>query len=139
MPFLALNDDHKFNDVGLLWIYVLAAAALTLFTFFISWAWDKSLLKTDSPKPSQSEPEAAENIVEDEDVELMEPVPYIEPDNADLVQRLIKTYGPKPSQPDSDDGDPGDVQAQSSAVQVGDAANVVTGNAASRHRRHNAS
>lgn len=139
MPFLALNDEHKFNDLRLLWVYVLAATALTVLTFVTSWAWDKSLLKTDSAKLSQSEPGDAENIFEHEDVELMEPVPYIEPDNADLVQRLIKTYGPKPSQPDSDDGDPGDVQAQSSAVQVGDAANVVTGNAASRHRRHNAS
>ena len=138
MPFLSLNEQHKFNELGLLWIYILAATALTVLTFVLSWAWDKYLPKTESTDPFQPEPEDAENIVGYEDFEHMEPVPYIEPDDNDLLQQVIKAYAPKPSRPDLDDDDAGDVQAQSSAVQVGDAANLTGGHTTSRQRRHNA-
>jgi hypothetical protein len=127
VPFLSLNDQRQFNNLSLVWIYVIAAVVSTLLTFIASWAWNRFIqnhAENYPSQPNQPQPDVvdAENVGEAADG-VLEPAAYIEPEAEELVQRFLDAL--RRSSPDASDGeDNGEDLAESCAVQREDKSNL---------------
>lgn len=98
MPFLGLDDSQRFSNLGKIWIFVVAAVALTSLTFFGSAVWNRINMKHES----QPHADISEATMSNTDGSLLEPVSHKAPNIQELIEQVTSRLGKGEDRADSD-------------------------------------